>query len=78
MITCSSIEELLEKLKVLVERMVGAVGEDNVVTLDTLNELGRDLQSNGEYVEARKVFERCLAGQKKVLGVDHKKTLMTG
>ena len=35
------------------------------------------LFENEEYEEARKVYERCLAGREKVLGEDHKKTLMT-
>ena len=71
--------EGIEKYRVLVGRMVGALGEDNVVTLDTLNELGGRLKENGEYEEARKVWERCLAGRVrvKILGEDHKDTLMT-
>ncbi|GMH83927.1 hypothetical protein TrST_g9422 [Triparma strigata] len=69
--------EKIEKLKALVERMVGALGEENVVTLDTLNTLGVMLKNNGEYEEARKVYERCVAGQEKVLGEYHKDTLAT-
>ena len=69
--------ERIEKLRVLVERMVGALGEENIVTLDTLNDLGAQLDESGELEEARTVYERCLAGQERVLGEDHKKTLST-
>ena len=69
--------ERIEKLRVLVGRMVGALGEENVVTLETLNSLGVVLKDNGEYEEARKVYERCLAGRVKELGENHKDTLMT-
>ncbi|GMH83672.1 hypothetical protein TrST_g11659 [Triparma strigata] len=54
-----------------------AFGEENVVTLNTLNQLGCRLQENGELEESRKVKERCLAGQERVLGEDHKDTLAT-
>ena len=77
MVSCLSMGEVIEKLRVLVERMVGALGEENVVTLMTLDQLGGVLKDNGEHEEARKVFERCLAGREKVLGVDHKDTLGT-
>jgi tetratricopeptide (TPR) repeat protein len=76
-VTEMSIGEAVEKFRVLVGRMVGALGEENVITLDTLNQLGSELQQNGEIEEARTVYERCLAGQERVLGEDHKKTLMT-
>ena len=69
--------EKIDKLRVLVARMVGALGEENVVTLDTLNQLGGELRENGEHEVARKVWERCLAGREKVLGEDHRNTLMT-
>ena len=77
MSTGMSMGEVIEKLRVLVGRMVGALGEDNAVTLDTLNSLGSRLKENGEFEKARKVLERCIAGQERVLGVDHKQTLMT-
>ena len=77
MATGMSLGERIEKLRVLLARMVGALGEENVVTLDTLNQLGGELRKNGEYDEARKVNERCLAGREKVLGEDHKQTLGT-
>ncbi|GMH85933.1 hypothetical protein TrVE_jg2668 [Triparma verrucosa] len=64
--------ERIEKLRVLVGRMVGALGEENVVTLETLSQLGAKLADNGEYEEARNFFERCLEGQERVLGEDHK------
>ncbi|GMH64982.1 hypothetical protein TL16_g04087 [Triparma laevis f. inornata] len=35
------------------------------------------MKKNGEYEEAIKVWERCLAGQTKVLREDHKYTLMS-
>ena len=35
------------------------------------------MRRNGEYEEAIKVMERSLAGRTKVLGEDHKHTLMT-
>ena len=78
MVTCSSDGEIIYKLRVLVERMVGALGEENVVTLKTLNSLGVELRQRArEPEEARGVYERCLAGQEKVLGEDHKNTLAT-
>ena len=46
-----------------------------MITLNTLDIL---LQDNGQqFEEAKEVFERCLAGQMKVLGEDHKDTLST-
>ncbi|GMH78543.1 hypothetical protein TrVE_jg7839 [Triparma verrucosa] len=57
--------------------MVGALGEENVVTLNTLNQLGTELKDNEELEEARKVLERCLAGREMVLGENHTQTLMT-
>jgi len=77
MMTCSSNEERIEKLRDLVARMKAALGEDNKTTLDTLNDLGTELNGIGDYEEARKVFEKCLLGKEKVLGKDHKKTLAT-
>ncbi|GMH53854.1 hypothetical protein TL16_g01547 [Triparma laevis f. inornata] len=63
-----------ERLIDLLERMERALGEENVLTLETLNLLGGMLKNNGEYEEVIKVYERCLAGQMKVLGEDHKDT----
>jgi tetratricopeptide (TPR) repeat protein len=77
MVTCSSDEERIEKLRDLVARMKAALGEDNETTLDTLNSLGSRLNDLGDYEDARKVYEKCLLGQEKVLGEDHKKTLDT-
>ena len=71
-VTRMSDEDRIDKLKAVVDRMVGTLGEESIVTLDALNDLGQDLMGNGEYEEARKVFERCLAGRKKVLGEDRK------
>ncbi|GMH53103.1 hypothetical protein TrRE_jg611 [Triparma retinervis] len=72
-VTRMSDEDRIDKLKAVVDRMVGALGEESIVTLDTLNELGIELKINEEYEEARKVFERCLAGREKVLGEDHRR-----
>ncbi|GMH73102.1 hypothetical protein TL16_g06092 [Triparma laevis f. inornata] len=67
--------EKIEKLRDLVRRCERALGEENVVTLETLNSLGDRLMMNGEFVEAIKVHERCLAGRMKVFGENHKDTL---
>ena len=77
MITCSSEGEAIEKLRYLVKRCERALGEENVVILETLNALGGRLRENGEYEEAIKVHERCLAGRMNVLGEDHRNTLGT-
>ena len=61
----------------MLKRMERALGEENVVTLETLNTLGCVLQHIGEYMEAMKFLERCLAGREKVLDEGHKQTLMT-
>jgi len=57
--------------------MERALGEENLVTLEALNELGSVLFANGENEETIKVWERCLAGRMKVLGEDHRLTLAT-
>jgi len=69
--------EKIEKLRDLAKRCERALGEENVVTLDTLNLLGIELYGNEEYEEAIKVYERCLAGRMKMLGEDHTDTLGT-
>ncbi|GMH68373.1 hypothetical protein TL16_g04913 [Triparma laevis f. inornata] len=69
--------ERIEKLNDVVKRMEGALGDENVVTLTTLNELGEKLRQNGQYEETKEVHERCLAGRMKVLGGGNKHTLMT-
>ncbi|GMH72191.1 hypothetical protein TL16_g05853 [Triparma laevis f. inornata] len=74
--TVMSDVEKIEKLRDLAKKMERALGEENVVTLETLNYLGGKLRDNGEYEEAIKIFERYLAGRMKVLGEDHKHTLM--
>ncbi|GMH70101.1 hypothetical protein TL16_g05324 [Triparma laevis f. inornata] len=68
-------DKKVEKLRDLLKRMERALGEENVVTLEMLNPLGGRLRTNGEYQEAKEVWERCSAGQMKVLGEDHKDTL---
>ncbi|GMH58031.1 hypothetical protein TL16_g02520 [Triparma laevis f. inornata] len=70
-----STDERVEKLSDLVKRMERALGEENVVTLNMLNNLGNVLDEKEEYEESRKVYERCLAGRMKVLGEDHKNNL---
>ena len=77
LITCSSHSEVIKKLRDLLKRMERALGEDNVVTFDTLNELGERLRETNQYEEAITVHERCLTGKMKVLGEDHKDTLGT-
>ncbi|GMH90529.1 hypothetical protein TL16_g11794 [Triparma laevis f. inornata] len=75
MSTTIGVDERLEKLKYLIKRMERALGEEHVVTLMTLNTLGSMLQRSGEFEEAIKIHESCLAGRTKVLGEDHKDTL---
>ncbi|GMH95460.1 hypothetical protein TL16_g13164 [Triparma laevis f. inornata] len=70
-------DEQIEKLRDLSKRCEKALGEENVVTLDTFNSLGGKLDENGECEEAIKVYERCLAGRTKVLGEDDRETLAT-
>ncbi|GMH49203.1 hypothetical protein TL16_g00460 [Triparma laevis f. inornata] len=67
----------IEKLRELLKRMERVLGEEHVLTLEMLNKLGCELKDNGEYEEAREVYERFLAGQLKVLGEEHKDTLCT-
>ncbi|GMH78923.1 hypothetical protein TrLO_g8635 [Triparma laevis f. longispina] len=67
----------IEKCRDLLKRMERALGEENVVTLETLNSLGGELYMNGEYEEAIEVYERYLAGRTKVVGEDHKDALAT-
>ncbi|GMH79874.1 hypothetical protein TL16_g08304 [Triparma laevis f. inornata] len=69
--------EKIEKYRDLLKRMERALGEENVVTLDTLNALGNRPRENGEYDEAKEVYERCLAGRMAVLGGGHKDKLGT-
>ena len=57
--------------------MERALGEENVVTLKTLDKLGGRLIDNKEYEAAIKVQERCLAGRMKVLGENNMETLAT-
>ncbi|GMH59267.1 hypothetical protein TL16_g02793 [Triparma laevis f. inornata] len=68
-------KERIEKIRDLLKRMERALGEENVVTLETLNVLGGRLKDNREYEEAKEVYERCFAGRMKVLGEDHRQTL---
>ncbi|GMH80220.1 hypothetical protein TrLO_g9970, partial [Triparma laevis f. longispina] len=75
MSTGMSRDEGIEKLRVLLKRCERALGEENVVTLETLNTLGCELDDNGEYEEAKEVYERCLAERTKTSGENHKDTL---
>ncbi|GMH73465.1 hypothetical protein TL16_g06201 [Triparma laevis f. inornata] len=75
--TVMSDVERIEKYRDLLKRMEKALGEENVVTLETLNQLGDELHDNKEYDEAVKVYERYLAGRMKVLGEDHQNALDT-
>lgn len=76
-VTQMSMGEASSKYRALVKRMMGALGEENVVALDTLNSLGAMLKENGEYEETRKILEKILSVQEKLLGEDHKQTLGT-
>ena len=58
------------------KRCERALGEENVVTLETISQFGTTLTENGEIEEAIKVCEGCLAGRTKVLGEDHNHMLM--
>ncbi|GMH80691.1 hypothetical protein TL16_g08655 [Triparma laevis f. inornata] len=75
MSTAMSVDERTEKLRDLLKRMERALGEENVVTLNTLDQLGIKLNKKGEDEEAKECMERSLAGRMKVLGEDHKDTL---
>ena len=55
MVTVMVGAENIKKLRDLVKKMERAFGEENVVTLMTLNELGIMLEVNGEYEEAKEV-----------------------
>ncbi|GMI13134.1 hypothetical protein TrLO_g9182 [Triparma laevis f. longispina] len=66
--------EIIEKLRDLLKTMERVLGEENVVTLETLNSLGCRLRTNGQFEEAKEVLERCLAEKMTVIGEDHKDT----
>ncbi|GMI08052.1 hypothetical protein TrLO_g12584 [Triparma laevis f. longispina] len=51
-------DERVEKLRDLLKRMERSLGEENLVSLRTLNEFGCELDDNGEYEEAREVHDR--------------------
>ena len=75
--TFTGVIDATTKLGDLSKRLVGTLGEENHVTLEALSELGMYLKRNGEFSEARKTQERCLAGRVKTLGEYHRDTLMT-
>ena len=75
MVTGTSNGERIEKMRDLVKRSVSSLGEENVVTLDTLEQLGNLLHDNGEFEEAKEVWEGYLAGWMEVLGEDHRNTM---
>ena len=64
--------ERIENYSYLLERCEKALREKNVVTLETLNALGIQLDQGGEYEEVMGVW-----GRTKVLGEDHKDTMGT-
>ncbi|GMH87563.1 hypothetical protein TrVE_jg9523 [Triparma verrucosa] len=70
-------EEEIEKIGMILKRMKEKLGEDNLVYLETLGELGVTLMDNGKVEEAKEAILMCLAGQEKVLGDDHKDTMGT-
>ena len=45
------------------KRCERALGEENVVTLETISQFGTTLTENGEIEEAIKVWGECLAGR---------------
>ncbi|GMH79387.1 hypothetical protein TL16_g12839 [Triparma laevis f. inornata] len=67
--------ERIEKFRDLLKRCERALGEENVVTLDTFSSLDNRMKENGQFEEAKEVHEKCLAGRMKVLGEDHKDML---
>ncbi|GMH50091.1 hypothetical protein TL16_g00691 [Triparma laevis f. inornata] len=70
--------ELIGKLGDLVKMSVRALGEENFVTLDTLDVLGNALQRNEQFEEAKEVWEiNFLAVRTKALGEAHKDTCQT-
>ena len=71
----TSYGETIKKLRDVWKRCERALGEENVVILDTLNSIGINLYNKGAYEVTKEVWEKCLAGQLKVLGEDHKQTL---
>ncbi|GMH48621.1 hypothetical protein TL16_g00333 [Triparma laevis f. inornata] len=73
----ANINGKIEKLGDLLKRMERALGEENVVTFDMLNDFSCKLNENGEHEEAKEVWERLLAVRMKVLGEGHRKTLDT-
>ncbi|GMH76237.1 hypothetical protein TrLO_g4040 [Triparma laevis f. longispina] len=79
MVTCTAMSEAdrIEKTRDLVKRMERALGEENVVTLETRNSLGNALSRNEQYEEAKEVHEKCLAGRMKALGEEHRDSLDT-
>ena len=58
-------------------RIERALGEKNVVTLETLCDFSNLLREYGEFEEAHEVWEKCLAGRMKIFGEDHPDTLGT-
>ncbi|GMI14387.1 hypothetical protein TrLO_g2413 [Triparma laevis f. longispina] len=72
----------IEDLMALLRRCERALGEENVVALDTLSVLGGLLRNVREYNaalydKAIELWERCLMGRMNVFGEQHKDTLMS-
>jgi len=70
-------EEFIEEIRDVVKRCERALGEENIITLRTLDDLGAELYQNEEYEEAKELYEMCLARRMKVLGEEHKDTFGT-
>ena len=62
-VSCWSRDERIEKLRDVLKRMERALGEENVVILDTLGDLGGQLQEKGECEEAIKVLREVIGGE---------------
>ncbi|GMH90887.1 hypothetical protein TrST_g5937 [Triparma strigata] len=77
MVNCRTQDEKCEKLTALMGRMGRALGDEHVLTLDTLEQLGSELRQNGELEPARKVWWKCWNERERVLGKYDEKTLRT-
>jgi len=71
-----SLDVKIEKYSELLKKIERALGDENVVNLET-HALGGSLDDNGQYEKAKEVWERYLAGRMKVVEEDNKDTLMT-
>ncbi|SPQ22034.1 4d02eded-7eb9-4f7f-9943-741b74605947 [Thermothielavioides terrestris] len=53
------------------------LGQDDISTLETVNNLGNVYRKRGRLTEAESMFQRALEGQENALGRDHPSTLQT-